>query len=297
MMYRELIKILKGLKKFDYEIIFVNDGSSDNSEEVIEDIASRDRKVKYVGFSRNFGKEIATSAGIHSARGDAAIMLDADLQHPPELIPKFLDKWQDGADVVVGVRKNSNSEAVVKRIGSFWFYKIMNLIGETSITPNATDYRLLDKKVIQEFNRFTERNRVTRGLLDWLGFKKEFIYFNTNDRKSGKAAYNYLKLLKLAFSTFVNHSLFPLKFAGYLGIMITPLAGILGLFILVNKYFLKDPFGFAFTGTAMLAVLIIFLVGVILVCLGLVALYIAEIQGEVLNRPMYVVRKTRNLDA
>jgi len=293
----ELFKTLKKLQnKYDYEIIFVDDGSADKSQEILESLAGENKKIKYIQFSRNFGKEIATSAGIHKAKGDAAIMIDADLQHPPELIPLFLKKWEAGADMVVGVRKNNNHEAFLKRICSFLFYKTMNKISKTHITPNATDYRLLDKKVVKEFNRFTERSRITRGLLDWLGFKKEFIYFNPGVRKSGKAKYSYLKLTKLAFATFVNHSLFPLKFAGYLGIITTPLAGLTGLFILVEKYFLKDPLGLNFTGPAMLAVLLIFLIGIVLICLGLIALYIAEIQSEVMNRPMYVIRKTGNIN-
>ncbi|MCX6704703.1 MAG: glycosyltransferase family 2 protein, partial [Candidatus Woesebacteria bacterium] len=261
-----------------------------------ESLAYENKKIKYIQFSRNFGKEIATSAGIHKAKGDAAIMIDADLQHPPELIPLFLEKWEGGADIVVGIRKNNNHEAFLKRVCSFLFYKTINKISKTKITPNATDYRLLDKKVIKEFNRFTERSRIARGILDWLGFKKEFIYFNPGVRKTGKAKYSYMKLTKLALTTIIAHSLFPLKFAGYLGIIITPLAGLFGLFIWVEKYVLKDPLHYHFTGPAMLAVLTIFLVGIILICLGLMALYIAEIQGEVMNRPMYVIRKTGNIN-
>lgn len=292
----KLVKILESLqKKYAYEIIFIDDGSTDKSMEILEKLTNHNKNIKYIQFTRNFGKEIALSAGIHKAKGDLAIMIDADLQHPPELISQFIQKWQGGADIVVGVRKNSNG-SILKKFGSFCFYKIMKLISDTAITSGATDYRLIDKKVIQEFNRFTERNRIARGLLNWLGFKKEFIYFNTNVRKSGKATYGFLKLIKLALSTFVTHSLFPLKLAGYLGIIITLPAGLLGLFILVEKYFLNDPLGLNFTGTAMLSVLVIFLVGIILSCLGLIALYIAEIQGEVTNRPMYVIRKTGNLD-
>ncbi|KPJ56638.1 hypothetical protein AMJ49_04440 [Parcubacteria bacterium DG_74_2] len=296
LIYSELIKALHNLEEdYDYEIIFVNDGSNDNSDKVIQDLTNYNPKVKYIEFSRNFGKEIATSAGIHNAAGNAAIIADADLQHPPRFIPEFLDKWEKGADIVVGIRKN-NRKGLIKRMGAFWFYKIMNRIGETYIIPNATDYRLLDRKVIEEFNRFTERNRITRGLLDWLGFKRDFVYFNVAKRNSGKAGYSYFKLTKLALSTFITHSLFFLKLAGYLGIIITPLSGFMGLFILIEKYVLNDPFGLAFTGTAMLAVMIIFLVGIILICLGLVALYIGNIQNEVANRPMYVIRKKKNLE-
>lgn len=295
LIYRKLVKVLDGLKEnYDYEIIFVNDGSEDKSGQIIEDLAEIDKKVKYIEFSRNFGKEIATSAGIHFARGDVAIMIDADLQHPVELIPKFLKKWQEGADIVVGIRENNKGEGLFKRIGSSLFYKIMNIIVETHIISRATDYRLINKKVIQEFDCFTERSRITRGLLDWLGFKRDFIYFNAKKRRSGKARYNHSKLTKLALSTFITHSLFPLKLAGYLGVIITFFSGCLGLFIFIEKYLLDDPLQLNFTGTAALAVLIIFLVGIILCCLGFIALYIANIHNEVTNRPLYIIKKKKN---
>ena len=292
--YAELMKVFTGIrKKYNYEVIFVDDGSLDKSPEILKNLTNKNKKIKYIQFSRNFGKEIATTAGINNCRGDACIMIDADLQHPPSVIPKFLAKWEDGAEVVVGVRKKNNRDLWVKNAGAWLYYKIINKISETTLVPNATDFRLLDRIVIEEFNKLSERNRMTRALIAWLGFRRELILFDSPKRAHGKATYSYLKLTKLALSSIVAHSLFPLKFAGYLGIIITPLAGLVGLFILVEKYFLKDPLRFHFTGTAMLGVLIIFLVGVILVCLGLIALYIAQIQDEVVNRPMYVIRNKK----
>jgi len=292
-LYKKLTEVLSRLdEKYDYEIIFVNDGSKDKSGEIIENLSLYDEKVKYIEFSRNFGKEIATTAGIHNARGDTVITIDADMQHPPELIPQFIYKWERGAEIVIGIRMN-NSEKLFKKIGSLLFYKIINLIGETKIIPQATDFRLLDKKVTGAFNNFTERNRITRGLLDWLGFEKDFLYFTANKRKNGQPKYSFWKLVKLAGSAFVSHSVFPLKLAGYLGIVITFLSGMLGLFIFIEKYILGDPLHMNFSGPAILAVIILFLVGIILICLGLVALYIANIHNEVINRPMYVVRKKK----
>ena len=250
--------------------------------------------MKHLEFSRNFGKEIATSAGLHHALGEAAIMIDADLQHPSEFIPEFVEKWENGAPVVVGIREKNKGEELFKRIGSALFYRIMNLIGETQIIPNATDFRLLDRKVIEEFKKFTERNRITRALVDWLGFEIARVYFRANERKSGKAGYNYLKLIKLALSSFVSHSLFPLKLAGYLGIFITVFSTFLGLFVIIEQIILKDPLGVRFSGTAMLAVMILFLVGVMLSSLGLIALYIAHIHDEVINRPMYVIKNQKS---
>ncbi|MEA3449357.1 MAG: glycosyltransferase family 2 protein [Patescibacteria group bacterium] len=289
LIWNALIKVFENLA-YELEVVFVNDGSTDNSQNVIENLALSDERVKFIEFSRNFGKEMATTAGLNSARGNAAILIDADLQHPVELIPEFIVKWEAGADTVIGVRKKNKGEGLVKKIGSYFFYKIMNHIGETKIIPRATDFRLINRKMINEFNNFSEHNRITRGILDWMGFKKDFVYFDAKERINGKASYSTYKLLKLSTSTFISHSLFPLKLAGKLGSIIILLSGPLGLFIFVERFILNDPFGFAFSGTAILAVIILFLVGIILVCLGLIALYIGNIQNEVYNRPMYIVR-------
>jgi polyisoprenyl-phosphate glycosyltransferase len=277
-------------------LILINDGSTDNSRNVVLGLVDQDQHLKYLEFSRNFGKEIATSAGLFHARGQAAIILDADLQHPPELIPEFLDKWEAGADVVIGVRNKNSGEGLVKKLGSVLFYQIMSTIGNTQIMPRATDFRLLDRKVINEFNRFTERTRLTRGLIDWLGFQTDYVYFEARERLNGEAAYSFMRLLKLAFSAFVSHSLFPLKLAGYLGIIITLISGFLGLFMFTEKYILNDRLGLNFSGPALLAVFTLFLVGIILCCLGLIALYIASIHSEVVNRPLYVIKSKKNLE-
>ncbi len=294
LVFSELSMVLKKLD-YDHEIIFINDGSLDKTQTILNAISQRDATVKYLEFSKNFGKEAATSAGLHFAKGDAAIMIDADLQHPVVLIPDFIKKWEEGAEIVIGIRDKNKGEGIIKKIGSYLFYKIMNMIGETKITPQATDFRLIDRKVIEEFNRLTERQRITRGLLDWMGFSKEYVYFNANSRNMGKTQYSFFKKFKLGISSFVAHSLIPLKLAGYLGILITFFSGILGLFIFIEKYILGDPWNMNFSGLAILAVLILFLVGIILICLGLVTLYIANIHREVINRPLYVIKTKKNI--
>lgn len=296
LIYAELLKIFQGLKeKYDYELIFIDDGSEDKSPEILEGLTGQNNKVKYIQFSRNFGKEIAVSAGLQNVSGDAAILIDADLQHPPELISEFLQKWKNGADIVVGMRKNYK-QSRFRKFCSYIFYKVQNAISDIKILPNETDYRLLARKVVDEFNKFTERGRIVRGLLNWLGFKKEYVYFSVPERKFDKVGYNFPKLARLAIATLVSHSLLPLKLAGYLGLSITFLFGAAGFLLFVGKYIFNNSFARSFSGSAQLAILIIFLIGLVLSCLGFMALYIANIQNEVTNRPLYIIKKKKNIN-
>lgn len=295
--FEEFLKINEQLKDaYSFELIFVNDGSADSSiNELykIEDNNKTNIVIKILDFARNFGKEIALTAGIENSDGDACLMIDADLQHPMELIPDFIKKWEEGFDVVIGIRKSNKGEGIVKKLGSKLYYFIMNKISDTKITPRATDFRIIDKSVIDAFLKFTERKRMTRALIDWLGFKREYIYFDANERKFGKPSYNVAKLIKLALSSFVSHSLFPLKVTGYLGMFITLSFGGFGLFLLIGRYFTYNSFALSFTGSALVAVFNAFLIGIVLSSLGLIALYIANIENEVKNRPLYIIRKRR----
>jgi polyisoprenyl-phosphate glycosyltransferase len=293
LVYNELTKLFKTLPDYELELVFVNDGSADGSQENILKLANADSRVKFLEFSRNFGKELATSAGLNASTGDAAMMIDADLQHPIHLIPQFIEKWEEGNDVVIGVRRERKGEGFIKVWGSKIFNLLIERLSDTEMMHNATDFRLMDRMVVNEFKKFSEKNRITRGLVDWLGFKKEVVYFDTDARKFGEARYGFFKLLRLALNTFVTHSLFPLKLAGYLGIIIMSLSGPLGLFIFLEKYVFHDPWDLNFTGSATLAVILLFLVGIILSCLGLIALYIGNIHMEVNNRPMYVIRRKK----
>jgi len=279
----------------DYRLnyLWINDGSTDDSLAQIKKLAKQDSAHGYLDFSRNFGKESATSAGLHQATADAVIMIDADLQHPPELIPQLIQEWKQGAEVVIGVRQNNHGANLLDKLLSSLYYRIINLIGETNITPHATDFRLLDQKVIQAFNQLPEKDRLTRGLIDWLGFKRAYLEFDAPARENGRKQYSRLKLVKLALSSFIAHSLLPLKVTGYLGLLITLITGTFGLYVYLAKYVWQTAWGLSITGAASLALLIIFLVGLILSCLGLIALYIAQIRIEALNRPMYVIREKK----
>ncbi len=277
----------------EHEFIFVDDGSTDGTTAALGEIAHADPSARVIELSRNFGKEIAVTAGVRAAKGDACIIMDADLQHPPALIPEFIRRWRGGAEVVIGVREGG-AGGFLRRVCSRAYYAILGAISETRVIPNATDFRLLDRAVIDQFNRFTEKSRMNRALIDWLGFRREYVTFAAPPRADGKSRYGTVRLVRLAVSSIVSHSLFPLKFAGYLGVSITLVSGALGAFIFVEKYVLADPLELNISGPAILAVINLFLVGIVLTCLGLIALYIANIHGEVTGRPLYVVRSRRN---
>ena len=289
-MVAALQAVTAGLKQYRFELLFVDDGSHDGSADVVRKLAAKDAQIQLVELVRNFGKEVATSAGLHAAQGEAAIMIDADLQHPPELIPEFLQRWQAGDDVVIGrQRPDASYASFTKRLTARWFYKFINRISAIPVTPHATDYRLLDRAVITEFNHFTEHNRMTRGLIDWLGFQRSYIDFTPTQRLHGQRSYSYRQLIKLATDGIVSLSFFPLRIAGYLGVFIVLLSLPLLAFIGFDKFFNHNAFNI--TGSASLAALLLLLIGIVLICQGLMALYVANIYNEVQNRPLYVRKR------
>jgi glycosyltransferase involved in cell wall biosynthesis len=285
-LYRELAAAIERLKGYRFEIIFIDDGSKDESAIIARRLARHDRRLRVLELSRNFGKEPAMTAGLHAARGDAALIMDADLQMPPRLMGKFIQKWEAGSEVVIGVfarRKTSRVHA----FGSKWFYRIMQAISQTEIIPHATDYRLIDRKVINEYNRLTEHDRITRGLIDWLGFKRSVIQFEQRPRLKGEPSYTFSKLVSLAMNSFTAHSMVPLKLAGYVGAFILVLSIPAGILMFMDKIMYHA----AIRGTAFLAILLVALVGMMMACLGLISLYIAHIHAETTNRPLFIVRR------
>jgi len=286
-LYAELKKHTQDLP-YKFEYIFVDDGSKDDSAMVIRGFLKKDKRIRFVELSRNFGKEVATSAGLHRAKGDAAMMIDADMQMPPSLISQFIEKWENGSEIVVGVF-SGRSMSWLRRTGAGLYYRIMGQIAQTKIKPNATDFRLLDRKVVSVFRQLSEHDRMTRGLIDWLGFRRSYIYFKQQPREQGDPTYSMNKLVGLALNSFTAYSMVPLKLAGILGIILLIFSAPLGVFLFA-QYVMNDPMHWGIDGTTMLAMLTLFLIGVVLTCLGLISLYIAHIHAEVKNRPLYVVR-------
>ena len=287
-------KLLPVLKKISYkvELVIVDDGSKDKSLEIIKKCQiTKSIHTKIISFTKNFGKEIALSAGLKYAKGDAVIMLDSDGQHPVSAILKLIKRWEGGAKIVTAVNSGNSTK---HRLGSKIFYKMMRLMGNKTIHEGAMDFRLLDKNVVDEFNRFTEHNRMTRGLIDWLGFEQDFVKVSTLKRTSGKPTYSRKKLARLALDSFVSMSSTPLKIFGYLGLIITITSLPFGLFILIEQYILGDPMGLDWSGAVAMSVFVSFLVGLVLVSQSITALYISHIHAEVKNRPLYVIDRSKS---
>ena len=278
----------------EWEYVFVNDGSPDNSIGALRALAARDSRVKVLDFSKNFGKEIALTAGVHSAAGDAVICMDADLQHPPEIIPQLVAAWRGGAEVVTTIRLSVDGHSLMRRLFSWLYYKIMGWLSGLDMVAHTTDFRLFDKKVVDVFNRMTERQRMFRGIIDWMGFKTDYVEFHADSRDSGVASYSYGKLWNLALSSITSFSLVPLKMTGYLGVAITSVSSLLLGWMLLAKIGMLPG---TFTPLAMVVVANTILIGIVLMSLGITALYIGTIHIEVTNRPLYIVRERVNIAA
>lgn len=292
----ELLRPALRKLELKYQIIYVNDGSRDGTLKILTDIAKKDKQIQVVNLSRNFGKEIATTAGLALSKGDATIIMDSDGQHPPAIINQFLQKWQAGAQVVVGVRSRNQKEGLVKKWGSKLFYRLFNSTTDAKMVPRSTDFRLIDKDVRIEFLRFVERNRITRGLIDWLGFKRDYVTFDSPARLAGEASYSTKQLVQLAINSFTSLSLRPLFLFGWLGALITLLSFSLGIFIFIEQFILSDPMALNFTGPAILSIFVAFLVGIVLMSQGMLALYLSHIYSQTQGRPLYVIDFTHSVN-
>jgi len=292
-LHKELIKVWRELEdKYNYEIIFVDDGSKDGGSALLQQLALKDSRIKVLSFTRNFGKESALSAGCRFAVGEAVITMDADLQHPPELIPKLITEWEQGFEMIYTIRKENKGASFTKKITSRIYWWIFTKIASTEIEPHSTDFRLMDRKVVEVLNEFSEKNRLFRGIIDWMGFKKTKLEFIAPARVNEMPGYSYPKLIVLALNSFTSFSLFPLKLAGYLGVLIVVISSGLLVAMFFIRWFINATL---FTAMAFFMVGNTFLIGLVLICLGFIALYIARINDEVVNRPLYIVRNKINL--
>jgi len=273
---------------YDLEIVCVNDGSRDNTLELLKEYAAKDSRIKLVSFSRNFGKEPAMTAALDYATGDAIIPIDADLQDPPELIHQMIAKWEEGYDVVYARRSSRDTDSVLKRNTAMWFYALFNQMSDTDIPSNVGDYRLMDRKVIDVIKQLPEKDRFMKGLFCWPGFKNTTVEFERPERAEGETKFNLWKLWNFAISGIASFSTMPIRLGIYLGLMISAASFIYAIFIVTKTIFM----GVDVPGYASIMVAVLFLGGIQMFFLGLLGEYIGRIYKEVKNRPLYVVEES-----
>lgn len=284
--YRVITGVIKN--RYRYELILVNDGSSDNTLLKIKEIARQDNSVKYISFSRNFGHQNALKAGIDLAKGDAVISLDADLQHPPRLIPTLIEKWQEGNDVVYTLREEHQTIGFFKKVTSRTFYKLMNGLSETKIEVGASDFRLLDRKVVDVLKSMPESSLFLRGMISWMGFNQIAIPYKADERFAGQSKYTLRKMLKLASSGITSFSIKPLKLSIYLGIVLALLAFAYVIYAIVIYFFSHQ----VIPGWASVVVGVMFFSGVNLLFLGIIGEYLGKLFLDQKRRPNYIIRET-----
>lgn len=290
--HSSLVAVIKDYK--NYEIVYVNDGSSDDSLQKLQALAGPSRAVRIISLSRNFGKEIAVTAGIQLARGQAIMTLDADGQYPVELIPKFIEQWEQGSQIVIGMRQSNQKEGFIKRYGSKLFHYLINKYSDAHLVYGSTDYRLIDREVQQAFMRMPERNRTNRGVIDWLGFERSYVPFHAKAREHGEAAYSFKKLFKLAIDSVISLSSSPLYAAAYIGAVIVPFSILLGIFMAIEMA-IGDPLNLNITGGGFVLDLELLLIGVLLLSQGIIGLYLSHIHAETQGRPLYVIDETKSI--
>lgn len=267
------------------EFIFIDDGSTDASADIIRQLGREHGNVRHIFFSRNFGHEAATTAGIDHATGQAIVLIDSDLQDPPEVIPELIAKWREGFQIVYAQRRSRQGESYFKKFTSWMFYRIIRRWSEVQIPPDTGDFRLMDRRVAEEFRRCRETNRFVRGLIAWTGFRSAAVAYDRKERFGGDTKYNMVKLVVLAMDAVMGFSTKPLKWGMFLGLIVTLLAVAMVMVVTVQKVLFNMPF----PGYALLASSIFFLGGVQIFLIGLVGEYVGRTFRQVQQRPLYVI--------
>lgn len=283
--FRQRMNEVMSQLDIDWRVLFVDDGSDDNSLHKMQELHAADGRYGYLSLSRNFGKEQALTAGLDHADGDAVIVIDVDLQDPPELIPDMIAAWHEGYDVVYATRKQRQGESWAKKTTANWFYRILNTMSDTAIPKDTGDYRLMSKKAYRAVNQLRERNRFMKGLFAWVGYKQKQLYFEREPRAAGQTKWNYNKLWRFAIDGITSFSYLPLRFATWIGMTVATFAFIYGLVIIIKTLML----GADVPGYPSLMVVILFLGGIQLTALGVIGEYLGRMFNETKQRPLYLV--------
>ncbi|MFC1771773.1 glycosyltransferase family 2 protein [Pseudomonadota bacterium] len=290
--FESVLPILKNITE-SFEIVCVNDGSRDPTQLELNRFHQEDSRIKVINLSRNFGKEIALTAGIDMACGDVVIPMDADLQDPPELIPDMIECWRQGYDMVLAVRSNRESDTVMKRATANAFYRLMGRMSEVPIPANAGDFRLMDRTVVDALKTLPERNRFMKGLYAWVGYNCTSIEYTRPKRVAGTSKWKYWRLWNLALEGILSFTTLPLRIWSYLGLIVAALSGVYGVFIIFRTMI----YGVEVAGYASLLVTVLFLSGINMIGLGVLGEYVGRIFLEVKQRPLYLVQSTMGVSS
>lgn len=281
----QLIEVLEQ-QQIDFELLFVDDGSTDDSLEILRDFHQADSRIKALSFSRNFGHQIALTAGLEHAKGEVVITMDADLQHPPQLIPLLLEKYREGYEIVNTIREETADASSFKKFTSAGFYNLMNRFSDVKIEPASADFRLMSRKTVDAFLKLTEKDRFTRGLISWMGYKQTFISYKAPERFAGQSKYSIAKMFRFAGDGITSFSAKPLRISFYLGLIISCVALAYGVFALV-QYFK----GNTQPGWTSILLSVLFIGGIQLISIGIIGEYLARVFNETKNRPLYLVKE------
>lgn len=287
--FYKTVREFEGLKEHEVEIVFINDGSKDSTESIINTLAVSDSLVTSLSFTRNFGKEPALFAGLDYATGDAVIPIDVDLQDPIEVIPHLIDKWLAGADMVLAKRSDRSTDGRLKRKSAEWFYKLHNKISNPKIEENVGDFRLMSREVVENIKLMPERNLFMKGVLSWVGGRTDVVEYARAERVAGVSKFNGWKLWNLALEGITSFSTFPLRMWTYIGLAVASLAFIYGAWMILDKIM----FGNSVPGYPSLLVSILFLGGIQLIGIGVLGEYIGRIYNETKHRPRYLIKKSK----
>lgn len=289
----ELFDTLAG----EVELILVDDGSRDRSLEILRSLHRKDPRVRYISLARNFGHQIALSAGLQFASGKAVIVMDADLQDPPEVVPELIQKWQEGYQVVYGQRLSRHKEGFIKRWTAYSFYRILRQLSDVNIPSDTGDFCLMDRAVIQVLNQMPERNRYIRGLRAWVGFRQTAVHFHRPGRYAGDVKYTFRKSFRLAINSILGFSIVPLRTATYLGLFSAAFAGLMMALLLYWRIFQHSATAQRLEGFTLIAMAVFFLGAVQLICIGILGEYIGRIYEEVKGRPLYTLKEVEGFEA
>jgi polyisoprenyl-phosphate glycosyltransferase len=289
--YQRLTRVIETLPG-TFEVLFVNDGSEDRSETILRDFYQKDQRVKVINFSRNFGHQVAITAGIDLAQGRACIIMDADLQDPPEVIPRLIERWEAGYEVVFAVRTRREGEGFFKLITANLFYVLLKKLARIEIPQNAGDFRLLDRKVINALKLMPEKNRFVRGLVSWVGFKQTQLFYERDARFAGETKYPFVKMLKFAVDGITSFSDIPLRLATWLGLLFSFASFLIMLWVIGAKLFSDRTV----LGWASIMMTILLIGGVQLFTVGILGEYIARTFEEAKQRPLYLIRETWGIE-